>query len=223
MAHLVQQHGLDPKSICAVTFTKKAAFEMQLRLNKLIGEEKSSKLIMGAQKSSPELACVAYCMQGTFHALCNRFLRKWGRILGIKSTFTVLDADARYASMLFGLSRTINMHVNSQKVLTKIVKEHEEKINKLSSSEQFGEANVKAFIFKTKAVGLGPEDIAIEHARTHPSEGAKLTLIIFEAYQKKLKDSNCLDFDDLLYFGVKLFQRRPVCAHWCEHILVDEL
>jgi DNA helicase-2/ATP-dependent DNA helicase PcrA len=46
---------------------------------------------------------------------------------------------------------------------------------------------------------------------------------IYENYEKALKRSNSLDFDDLLLFGVKLFRNHPKAVDWCSHVLIDEL
>lgn len=47
VAHLVEHHGLRPESICAVTFTNKAANEMRERLQKIIGRGPTLSLVMG--------------------------------------------------------------------------------------------------------------------------------------------------------------------------------
>jgi len=54
ISHLVQNVGIPPSRICAVTFTNKAANEMRARLQKLIGLENTNKLQMGM--SSPGLS-----------------------------------------------------------------------------------------------------------------------------------------------------------------------
>ena len=76
IAHLNIVHGLAPTSICAVTFTNKAANEMRDRLTKLIGKEKTTALQMG-----------------TFHSLCARFLRKYYHAVKLEENFTICDAD----------------------------------------------------------------------------------------------------------------------------------
>lgn len=47
VAYLVQQKGIPPSHICAVTFTNKAANEMKERLRKLIGSHDTDALLMG--------------------------------------------------------------------------------------------------------------------------------------------------------------------------------
>jgi ATP-dependent exoDNAse (exonuclease V) beta subunit len=81
IAYLILHHLLPPSSICAVTFTNKAATEMRERLSKLIGKQRMAEVRMG-----------------TFHALCALYLRKFSRVVGIEPNFTVCDAEERCAS-----------------------------------------------------------------------------------------------------------------------------
>jgi DNA helicase-2/ATP-dependent DNA helicase PcrA len=75
VAYLVRVCGVNPRRIMAVTFTNKAAREMEERLNRLVsGSVKDLTL-------------------GTFHAICARILRIDGRAIGIDSKFTIYDDD----------------------------------------------------------------------------------------------------------------------------------
>ncbi|KAF7777665.1 hypothetical protein Agabi119p4_3737 [Agaricus bisporus var. burnettii] len=76
VAHLICHHDIAPSSICAVTFTNKAANEMRQRLTKLLGDEITSQIKMG-----------------TFHALCANFLRRYGNAIALERNFTVCDAE----------------------------------------------------------------------------------------------------------------------------------
>ncbi|KAJ6530406.1 P-loop containing nucleoside triphosphate hydrolase protein [Mycena vulgaris] len=75
-AYLILHHLLPSSSICAVTFTNKAANEMRERLSKLIGKKQTSEARMG-----------------TFHALCALFLRKSSKVVGIEGNFPVRDSE----------------------------------------------------------------------------------------------------------------------------------
>lgn len=79
IAHLIEETGVRPEQILAVTFTNKAAGEMKERIERLLGDQPRS--------SSPLIA--------TFHSLCVRILRrdieKLGR--GFTRSFTIYDAD----------------------------------------------------------------------------------------------------------------------------------
>ncbi len=75
IAHLIEEHGVDPNSIMAVTFTNKAAEEMRNRVHALLGAEPGGMWI------------------GTFHSIGARILRRHATRLGFGPSFTILDAD----------------------------------------------------------------------------------------------------------------------------------
>jgi DNA helicase II / ATP-dependent DNA helicase PcrA len=75
VAYLIKVVGVNPRRIMAVTFTNKAAREMEERLNKLVsGQVKDLTL-------------------GTFHAICARILRRDGKVIGIDPKFVIYDDD----------------------------------------------------------------------------------------------------------------------------------
>jgi DNA helicase II / ATP-dependent DNA helicase PcrA len=75
IAYLVKTTGVSPRSILAVTFTNKAAREMQERLHKLLGS-------LADQVSA-----------GTFHAIGARILRQDGKSLGLDTNFVIYDEE----------------------------------------------------------------------------------------------------------------------------------
>ena len=75
IAMLIQQAGIAPHRIAAITFTNKASKEMRERIEKLIGNAAAGLII------------------STFHSLGVRILREEGRALGLKAGFSIFDAD----------------------------------------------------------------------------------------------------------------------------------
>ena len=75
VAYLVRVCGVSPRRIMAVTFTNKAAREMEARL---------SKLVSGS---------VQDLTLGTFHAICARILRIDGKAIGVDPQYTIYDDD----------------------------------------------------------------------------------------------------------------------------------
>ena len=73
VAHLIAACGAKPNEILAITFTNKAAGEMRLRLEDLLGSTARAIWIL------------------TFHAACGRILRREAPRLGYKSNFTIYD------------------------------------------------------------------------------------------------------------------------------------
>ena len=76
LAYIINQKKAWPNQILCVTFTNKAAKEMQNRVLSYVG---------GNSNSVPWL--------GTFHSISVKFLRRHAEALGLKSNFTILDTD----------------------------------------------------------------------------------------------------------------------------------
>jgi DNA helicase-2/ATP-dependent DNA helicase PcrA len=76
LAHIITSGKAWPSQVLAVTFTNKAAREMQHRVAELIGQ---------AVEGMPWL--------GTFHAVAARILRRHAELVGLRSNFTILDTD----------------------------------------------------------------------------------------------------------------------------------
>ena len=76
IAHIIKTHNAFPNQILAVTFTNKAAKEMQIRVSKLLRKEATGL---------PWL--------GTFHSISAKILRKHSEAVGLKSNFTIIDQD----------------------------------------------------------------------------------------------------------------------------------
>ena len=76
IVHLIKQKNVIPSQILSVTFTNKAASEMQNRVVKML------KLGHGGL---PWL--------GTFHSICAKLLRKHAKAVGLNSNFTIIDTD----------------------------------------------------------------------------------------------------------------------------------
>ena len=74
IAHLIKQHKAFPNQILAVTFTNKAAKEMQIRVSKLLRKE-----------------ATGLSWLGTFHSISAKLLRKHADAAGLKSNFSIID------------------------------------------------------------------------------------------------------------------------------------
>ena len=76
IAHIIRSHKAFSSQILAVTFTNKAAKEMQIRVSKLLRKEATGL---------PWL--------GTFHSISSKILRKHAEAVGLKSNFTIIDQE----------------------------------------------------------------------------------------------------------------------------------
>jgi len=76
IAYLIREHGIKAENILAITFTNKAAQEMQERVNTEIGEPHGSNIKVS-----------------TFHAFCVAVLRKHALRIGLSENFTIFDQE----------------------------------------------------------------------------------------------------------------------------------
>ena len=180
VAYLIKVCGINPRHIMAVTFTNKAAREMEARLNRLVsGQVKALTL-------------------GTFHAICARILRREGRAIGVDPGFVIYDQEDQ-----LGLIKRAIQGVGLD-------------------PKQYAPPAIHSAISAAKSRMLTPQDY-IQRGSSYFDE---VVGRVYENYEQLLKQSNALDFDDLLLKAVQLFSSQPeVLARYQRrylHILVDE-
>ena len=76
IANIIKEKKAFPNQILAVTFTNKAAKEMQSRVSKILGS-----------------SATGLSWLGTFHSICAKLLRKHASAAGLNSNFTIIDTD----------------------------------------------------------------------------------------------------------------------------------
>ncbi len=135
----------------------------------------------------------------TFHSTCVRILRRHIDLLGYENSFTIYDTD-------------------DQKTLIKEVCKYLQ-----IDTKMFPERSLMSAISKAKDEFLSPSEYEAEHRGDfHKTKVAS----VYKEYQKRLKANNALDFDDLLFKTVELFQFHPeILEKYQErfrYIMVDE-
>ncbi len=135
----------------------------------------------------------------TFHSTCVRILRREIDKIGWSNQFSIYDAD------------------DSERLIKDILKE----LN--ISDKMYPPKYVQSVISSQKDTMTSPEEFASE---TEKDFRLKRVADIYRIYQKRLKDNNALDFDDLIYMTVRLFEERPdILDKYQErfrYIMVDE-
>lgn len=118
----------------------------------------------------------------------------------------------------------------SKKIISGFLKHHKDFLS--SKDINLKDGAVLSYISRAKAKGLSAKDFIAEHKATKdhrssdfdPQDDIQHVVgSVYQQYEKALRQSSSLDFDDLLLFGVKLFTEHPPATSWCRHVLVDEL
>ena len=181
IAYLIEEIGVRPWNILAITFTNKAAAEMKERVQDIV-EFGSDQIWVS-----------------TFHSTCVRILRRHIDRLGYDTNFTIYDSD------------------DQKTVMKDILKRLE------VDPKQMKERTALSFISKAKDELILPEEFRLNAMGDFRQQ--KIAQI-YEEYQKTLKKSNALDFDDLILQTVELFKTCPeILEQYQErfrYILVDE-
>lgn len=181
IAYLIQEKGVNPYHILAITFTNKAAGEMRERVDDLVG--------YGAE----------YIWVSTFHSTCVRILRRHIDKLGYDNHFTIYDTEDQ---------KTVIREVMKRLKLDK---------------KQYAERALLNQISKAKDELVTPSEYEMRAAGNfRETQVAK----VYTEYQKQLRENNALDFDDLLFKTVELFQFHPDILEYYQdrfqYIMVDE-
>src|SRR5258705_2422484 len=180
IAYLLAARQVHPGEILAITFTNKAAGELKERVEALVGGRARMMWV------------------STFHSACLRILRAEHEHAGLKSTFSIYDADdSRRLMQLVGRELDLDPKRHPARKLAGQVSNLK---NELIDAET------------ASADAKGPDQRTVAEA--------------YALYQRRLRESHALDFDDIIMKTVTLFQSHPEVAEKYRrrfrHVLVDE-
>lgn len=164
IAYLIATRKAPPWAILAITFTNKAAREMQDRVSRLVGGSEGRDIWVS-----------------TFHSMCVRILRRDIERIGFNSNFSILDSTDQLS--------VIRNCMKDQNIDTK----------------KFEPKAVQAAISTAKNELITPQQYEQKIGDYFEGIVAK----IYAMYQKRLRQNNSLDFDDLIMKTIELFKEAP--------------
>jgi ATP-dependent DNA helicase UvrD/PcrA len=198
--YLIHTQGIAPENILALTFSRKAAEEMQERLHGVLNTQ------------------VAFPTVSTFHAFCAEQLRTYWSLVGLRQDFACLD-DAEGYFLLLRLANELPLR-HYQNLITPT--NHFPAI--LSGISRAKDELVSPAEYKRLALRMleqATNDEEIERA-----EKALEIANIYALYQKALERQKDSDFGGLIMLTVQLLQEHPEVRQELQqkyqHILVDE-
>ena len=178
IAWLLQTGQVSPGGILAVTFTNKAAKEMMVRLQAMLPVNARGMWI------------------GTFHGLCNRFLRAHYKLASLPSTFQILDTQDQLSSIK-RLCKQFNV-----------------------DDERFPPKQLMYFIAGCKEDGQRAKDLVAR------DEEMRKKIEIYALYEEQCQREGVVDFGELMLRSYELLRdNAPVREHYqrrFRHILIDE-
>ena len=181
IAHLIDDEGVNPYNILAITFTNKAANEMRERVEAEVG--------MGAES----------IWVSTFHSMCVRILRRFYDRIGGDNSFTIYDTDDQKA-VIKEVLKTLDL-----------------------DPKKYPEKGCIAAISKAKEEFKTPEDMELTAGINYRDQQMAR---IYREYQSRMKQNNALDFDDLIFKTLILFDKEEdvleMYQNRFKYIMVDE-
>jgi len=178
IAWLMATGQVSPGGVMAVTFTNKSAKEMLTRLSTMLP------------------VAVRGMWIGTFHGLCNRFLRAHWKLAALPQSFQILDT----ADQLSAVKRIIKaMGLDEQRYVPK---------------------QVSWFISGSKDDGLRPQDVDARDPQTRKQ------VEIYQAYEDQCQREGVVDFAELMLRSYELMRDNTALREHYQrrfaHVLVDE-
>ncbi len=182
LAHILATGKARPWELLVVTFTNKAAREMRERITAIIGPEAEGLRWLG-----------------TFHSVAAQILRRHCELVGLKSSFTILDTDDQ--------ERLLKQLIDAANI----------------DAKRWTPRALAGLIDQWKNRGWTPDKVP-------PAEGVEFGggkgIILYRAYQERLRTLNACDFGDLLLHNLTIFsQHADVLEDFhrrFKYILVDE-
>ena len=170
IAWLLAQQRVSPAGIMAVTFTNKAAKEMTARLSAMLPVNVRGMWI------------------GTFHGLCNRFLRAHYQAANLPQAFQILDMQDQL-SAIKRLYKQFNI-----------------------DDEQFPAKQMQWFIGGCKEEGMRPQDVPVRDAESRKKAE------IYQLYEDQCQREGVVDFGELMLRSYEILRDHPLVRQHYQQI-----
>jgi len=181
IVHLLTTGQARPNQILAVTFTNKAAREMKNRVGQMLGQTVEGMPWMG-----------------TFHSISVKILRRHSELVGLKSSFTILDTDDQL--------RLLKQLIQAEKI----------------DEKRWPPRMLAGLIDGWKNRAFTSKTVPASEASHYDRRGVAL----YGAYQERLRTLNAVDFGDILLHVVIILQNHSdILAQYqnfFRYIMVDE-
>lgn len=199
IAYLINELKVEPEHILAMTFTDKAAGEMDERVSQLVDIGYADLHI------------------STFHAFCQRLLEEYALDIGLPNRFRVLEQTDTW---LLVREHIYEFDLNYYRPLGNPSAHIHELIRHFSKC--------KDELVTPESYLAYAESIKLDADNIHTEENDRLTELAnaYHFYNQLLLKNNALDFGDLIFYAVRLLRERPSLLRSLKkrytHILVDE-
>jgi DNA helicase-2/ATP-dependent DNA helicase PcrA len=217
IAYLIEEKGIKPEEILAVTFTEKAAREMEERVEKLLPFGYYDFWI------------------STFHSFCDRILKRYGLSIGIPTNYKLLEQTGSWILIKknfdkFNFLKEYRPLGNPTKFIEALVSHFSHCKNEGIYPENYLE-HADSLKLNLDDIPVGSKSIKSKDKKDLVDKQKEYEMIkevaeAYHVYQKLLLDNNLMDFGDLINYTLKLFDKRPEILekqrNQFKYIMVDE-
>ncbi len=199
IAYLIEKGEVKPEEILALTFTEKAASEMEERVDLLLPLGYMDLWI------------------STFHSFCERILRDYALNIGLPANFKIIDNTAAWLLIRQNLDKFELDYYKPLGSPTKFIQALISHFSHCKDQGVYPEEYLK-YSEKLKTSNNLPENEDVERVKEIANA--------YHVYQRLLLENGFLDFGDLINYCLKLFLKRPLILEKYrkkfKYILVDE-